>query len=198
MRKTILSIALTLMCSTGVLADDITIVPGETFTLDISMDNEEPVCAWQATVILPEGIELMKKGTSYNVSLSERHTARYSLMVSPSKDKTNEYTILVYSLSLVPLKGNSGVVATLKLHASDDYQGSSTIQVVNLSQSSLDAKSLKVADQSHTIIADASSIETVRAKDLKGKQVFNLNGELVSKPASRFIYVVDGKKVLVK
>ncbi len=198
MKKAILSIALTLICSMRVLADDITIVPGETFTLDICMENEEPVCAWQATVILPEGIELVKNGTSYEVSLSERHTARYSLMVSPHKNKPNEYTILVYSVSLVPLKGNSGPVATLKLHASDDYQGSSTIQVVNQSQSSLDAKSLKVADQKHTIIADANSIETVRAKDLKGKQVFNLNGEPVSKPASRFIYVVDGKKVLVK
>ena len=198
MRKTILSIALTLMCTLSVMAEDITIVPGETFTLDICMENEEPVCAWQATVILPEGIELVKNGTSYEVSLSERHTARYSLMVSPRKGKPNEYTILAYSVSLVPLKGNSGAVATLKLHASDDYQGSSTIQVVNQSQTSMDAKSLKVADQSHTIIADASSIETVRVKDLKGKQVFNLSGEPVSKPTSRFIYVVDGKKVLVK
>lgn len=198
MIKTILSIAIALFCSLNMAADDITIVPGETFTLDICMENEEPVCAWQATVILPEGIELVKHGTSYEVSLSERHTARYSLMVSPRKGKSNEYNILVYSVSLVPLEGNSGPVATLKLHASDDYQGASTIQVVNQSQSSLDAKSLKVADQKHTIIADASSIETVRAKDLKGKQVFNLSGEPVSKPASRFIYVVDGKKVLVK
>ena len=198
MRKNILFIAFALFASLNVMADDITVVPGETFTLDINMDNADEVCAWQATVVLPEGIELVRKGTSYAVSLSDRHAPSYGVQVFRKSSTSNEYTIIAYSASLVPLTGNSGSVATLTLRASTNYKGSSTIQVVNQSQSSRQAKSTKIADKSHTIISDATAIETISIDKLKGKEVFNLSGQRVSKPTSRFVYIVDGKKVLVK
>jgi hypothetical protein len=198
MRKKLLFIAFALFASLNVLAQDIKVVPGETFTMDISMDNEEEVCAWQAKVVLPEGIDLVRKGTSYAVKLSDRHSPKYSLQVFRNSENSNEYTIIAFSTSLSPLSGNSGAVATLTLRASTNFNGESTVHVINQSQSTMKGKSLKVSDKSRTIISDATAIETINADALKGKEVFNLSGQRVTKPTSRFVYIVDGKKVLIK
>ena len=198
MRKKLLFFAFALIASLTMQAQEIKVVPGEIFTLDISMDNEEEVCAWQATVVLPEGIEFARKGGDYGIKLSEHHPTRYSLQVFRSTEKSNEYTIIAYNTSLNPLKGNSGTLATLRLRASESYSGESMIQVINQSQSTTKAKSLKVGDKSHTIVSDATAIETINADALKGKEVFNLSGQRVTKPTSRFVYIVDGKKVFVK
>ena len=199
MRKKLLFIAFALFAALNVMAqDNIKVVPGETFTLDISMDNTEEVCAWQAKVILPEGIDLVRNGSFYAVKLSDRHSPKFSIQVFRSSENSNEYTIIAFNTSLVPLTGNSGTVATLRLRAASTYSGESTIQVVNQSQSSMKGKSLKVSDKSHTIISDATAIETINADALEGKEVYNLNGQRVTKPTSRFVYIVDGKKVFIK
>ncbi len=198
MRKKLLFFAFALIASLNVMAQDIKVVPGETFTLDISMDNEEEVCAWQAKVVLPEGIELVRKGSFYSVKLSDRHSPKCSVQVFRNSENSNEYTIIAYSSSLSPLSGNSGPVCTLTLRASKSFNGEKEVKVINQSQSTLKGKSLKVNDKSHTIISDATAIETINADDLKGKEVFNLSGQRVAKPTSRFVYIVDGKKVLIK
>lgn len=160
MRKTLLFVAFALMATLHVGAQDIKVVPGEPFTFDLSMDNAETICAWQATVVLPAGIELAERGSSYAVSLSDRHAQGSSARVVQNQERKNEYTIIAFNSSLTPLSGNSGPVATLTLLASADFSGSATIQVVKQKQSTTKAKSLKIGDKNINIVADTTAAGT--------------------------------------
>ncbi len=44
----------------------------------------------------------------------------------------------------------------------------------------------------------STSIDRVDAQTLTGKEIYNLSGQRVSKPSQRGIYIVDGKKIMVK
>lgn len=197
MKKVFLFAAFALLAMLNARADDIKVVPGETFTLEINLDNANDVCAWQATVTLPEGIELVKTGEEYAVALSPRHGGNYSLIVRPVAKESNQYLLVAFSPSLKALEGHNGTVATLTLRASKDYKGSSVLNVVGQTQASKSGEGTKTADKAHVIIADATGIDTVNASYLQNREVYNLNGQRVAK-LSKGVYVVDGKKVFVK
>ncbi len=193
MKKLLFLAGFALFSMLNARADDIKVVPGETFTLEINLDNANEVCAWQATVALPEGIELVENGTK----LSSRHGDSYSLIVRPLAKETNQYLLVAFSPSLKALEGHSGTVVTLTLRASKDYKGSAVLNVVNQTQASKTGEGTTTADKSHVIIADATGIDTVNASYLQNREVYNLNGQRVSK-LSKGVYVVDGKKMFVK
>ncbi len=44
----------------------------------------------------------------------------------------------------------------------------------------------------------STAIDRVDAQTLTGKEIYNLSGQRVSKPSQRGIYIVDGKKIMVK
>lgn len=197
MKKILLFASFALLAMLNARADDIKVVPGETFTLEINLDNANDVCAWQATVALPEGIELVKANDSYAVSLSPRHGNSYSLIVRPVAKESNQYLLVAFSPSLKALEGHSGSVATLTLRASKEYKGSSVLNVIGQTQGNKRGEGTTTADKAHVIIADATGIDTVNASYLQNREVYTLSGQRVSK-LSKGVYVVDGKKVFVK
>lgn len=110
-------------------ADKITLKPGETVDLAISLKNAQATSGYQFDLVLPEGFTLAKDGSKFACTLSGRHNG-HAAKINNSADRT--YTVAVYSLASKALTGNDGVVCTFRLEASSEVAyGSHTAAIQN-------------------------------------------------------------------
>ncbi len=110
-------------------ADKITLKPGETVDLAISLKNAQATSGYQFDLVLPEGFTLAKDGSKFACTLSARHNG-HAVKINNSADRT--YTVAVYSLASKTLTGNDGVVCTFRLEASSEVAyGSHTAAIQN-------------------------------------------------------------------
>ena len=166
MKKNILTIAAFLFSVLSVFADnisvpDVTIVPGTTTTLSISLDNTETnLVSFQMDLTLPDGITINKAGCS----LSSRFTDE-DQELTIGKQGDNVYRLTSTSFALTPISGTSGQIVTLSLTASADC-GSGTATLSNIrfvtSQSeklTLDDTSFNMTIRTTGITLDKTSLQ---------------------------------------
>ena len=82
-------------------------VAGEEVTVELRMNNMEPIVGLQTTFTLPVGIEYVD-GSFAPTERASSHTAMASV-----SDK--QLTLILYSSKNTPIEGNDGVVATFRL-----------------------------------------------------------------------------------
>ena len=80
---------------------------GEEVTVELRMNNMEPIVGVQTTFTLPAGIEYVD-GSFASAERASSHTAMASV-------RDNKLTLILYSLNNTPVSGNDGVVATFRL-----------------------------------------------------------------------------------
>ena len=80
---------------------------GEEVTVELRMNNMEPIVGVQTTFTLPAGIEYVD-GSFAPAERASSHTAMASV-------RDNKLTLILYSLNNTPVSGNDGVVATFRL-----------------------------------------------------------------------------------
>ena len=124
MKKNILSIAAFLFSMLSAYADnisvpDMNIVPGETATMGISLNNTATnLVSFQMDLTLPEGITINKA----SCSLSSRFTDE-DQELTIGKQGDNVYRLTSTSFALTPISGTSGEIITLSLSASATSTG---------------------------------------------------------------------------
>ena len=105
--------------------EDFDIAPGETKTLDIILENEDPVSSLQFDITFPTGL-------SYVENSLERVTSRitrtsHSIVAAKQKESVYRMGILSTSSEMAnsAVKLNEGALLRIKVKADIDYKGSS-------------------------------------------------------------------------
>lgn len=103
--------------------EDFTTAPGQTKTLEILLNNEDPISSLEFIVTLPEGLTYKENSLAKVTS----RVTRSSHSVGASKRSDNEIKVVMLSTSSSnansPVKGNSGAILTIDVEAANDYKG---------------------------------------------------------------------------
>ena len=144
MKKSILTIAVFLFGILSAVADnisvaDVTIMPGETATVGICLNNTETnLLSFQMDLTLPEGISVNKAGCS----LSSRFTDE-DQELTIGRLSNGDIRLTSSSFSLTPIAGTSGEIIILSLTAAANSQGgTATISNIRFVTSDLERLTL--------------------------------------------------------
>lgn len=193
-----------------VTAENIKAEPNDSATLIISMDGATDIAAVaQFVITLPEGVEVIEGEDEDGVvaPLFERGDMLLkSEQVRVTKTSTGVYGVQIFHLSNRPFKAANGTVLTLpiKIGTLADGQYKGTLTDIGFYIDDKNAISGTKAngfldDTEFTITVDhTTAISKVSADDLANGKVFNLKGQKVNSVKSGGVYVVNGKKVVVK
>ena len=97
------------------------IVPGDTKTISLNLDNENVYRGFQTDVILPEGLSIAKNSNnSLAISLSNRAS---SFTLSSNEIGERTMRLVGYSAQYESISGNSGTLINIQVKASSDFAG---------------------------------------------------------------------------
>ena len=173
---------------------------GEKKVVEVLLDNpERTFSSLQFDLCLPEGIEVVAGEDGRSVLLSEdRRASQHSLLSAGIGD--GSLRVLAYSGSKHEFSGNSGRVMAVTVQASPDLaDGVYELSLENIELATLDAISCTPASRSTMItVGGATGIGEVNIEDSGSGVIYDLQGRRVEQITSPGIYIVNGKKVLVK
>lgn len=111
------------------LLSDFSVSQGETKVLQVLMNNVDPICAFQFTLMLPDGVSLPKDSDG-NFMISLDRTSDTSPAVN---FLDNVYYVAYFSPSNTPFRGNSGAICNLTLHVDENIEiGKLQIDISNI------------------------------------------------------------------
>ena len=100
------------------------------------------------------------------------------------------------------LPAGSGAIGHFEVRVPADFEGPATVTFKDVVYTDKDGNSVDAPDFTAQLVKVSTEISTaidrVDAQTLTGKEIYNLSGQRVSKPSQRGIYIVDGKKIMVK
>ena len=106
--------------------EDFDIAPGETKTLDIILENEDPVSSLQFDIYFPDGLTYVEGSLERNTSRLTRTS--HSILAVKQGDGKGYYRMGILSTSSEmansSVKGNNGTLLRIKVTADNDYKGS--------------------------------------------------------------------------
>lgn len=124
--------------------EELLMMPGETRSVSIMLDNEEAYTAFQCVLYLPNGF------TATNFALTSRKNSNHTLTVSTQPD--GSMRLLSYSLMLKTYSSNSGALVTFDVTASEDFTGTATMNLRNTVFTTEDGVENDLADEECTVI----------------------------------------------
>lgn len=97
------------------------IVPGDTKTISLNLDNENVYRGFQTDIVLPEGLSIVKNANnSLAISLTNRASA-FGLSSNEVGDRT--LRLLGYSAQYETISGYNGALVNIQVKASSDFKG---------------------------------------------------------------------------
>ena len=106
--------------------EDFALAPGETKTLDIILENEDPVSSLQFDIYFPDGLTYVEGSLERNTSRLTRSS--HSIVAAKQGDGKGYYRMGILSTSSEmansSVKGNNGTLLRIKVTADNDYKGS--------------------------------------------------------------------------
>ncbi|MCR5433692.1 MAG: hypothetical protein K6F20_04780 [Bacteroidaceae bacterium] len=128
---------------------------GDTFTLPVSLINEDEISAMQFELSLPDGVSVT------SAALTDRkndHTIGYKQAAN------GNYQFTVFSGASKAFSGNEGVVANISLSVSNSMAaGNYTIQLKNIELTTTAASGINPTDQSATL-----TVSNIKLGDVNG------------------------------
>lgn len=128
---------------------------GNTFTLPVSMTNEDEITAMQFELSLPDGVSVVSAALT---GRKNDHTIGYKQAAN------GNYQFTVFSGSSKAFSGNEGVVANISLSISNSMAaGNYTIQLKNIELTTTAASGINPTDQSATL-----TVSNIKLGDVNG------------------------------
>lgn len=172
-------------------ADAISLIPGETRTINIMLDNDLDYSAFQLDLTLPEGL------TASNFALTDR-AGGHAFDVSAIDD--SKLRALCYSPELETINGHEGALLTFDVTAMAQVTGNIIVDAIEL-----------VTDGCQTVEMGAFNIqvnnsstvnEVVNGKAVAHVEYFNVAGQQIAMPTSGITIIVttytDGTRSTTK
>ena len=108
--------------------EDFDIAPGETKTLDIILDNEDPVSSLQFDILFPKGLTYVEGSLEKVTSRITRSSHSIMAVSQPSANDNAQYRMGFISTSSAmsnsSVKGNEGALLRIQVKADYNYTGS--------------------------------------------------------------------------
>ena len=108
--------------------EDFDIAPGETKTLDIILDNEDPVSSLQFDILFPKGLTYVEGSLEKVTSLITLSSHSIMAVSQPSDNDNAQYRMGFISTSSAmsnsSVKGNEGALLRIQVKADYNYTGS--------------------------------------------------------------------------
>ena len=172
-------------------AGDISLMPGNTRTVSIALDNEMLYSAFQLDLTLPEGL------TAGNFRLTDRAGSHVFNVNTLANGKTRA---LCYSPTLAAIRGNEGALLTFDVTATAKIDGS--IRVDGIELVTADCKSVLLDGFAINVNTATSINEISNGKAIDHVDYFNVAGQRIERPESGIILVVttytDGTRSTAK
>ena len=100
----------------------VNVVPGESKTITLNLDNSQIFRGFQTDIELPEGLKIASKSNgNFDISLTDRGSSSFS--VSSNLMSDGSVRILGYSTQGESIKGNQGALVRISVRASSDFSG---------------------------------------------------------------------------
>lgn len=152
------------------------ILPGESKTLTVDMTNTDGIAFLQFYIDLPEGLETDGEGKTWFVRNEERIKGK-SLEVLKRTD--TRYEVLLFGFPLSPIAGNEGVVFSLKVKATADYDTKGKIRIASLKGGTDEAGSKDVVTVGET------GLYTGEFSNLQVQPLIQLDAETIKQDAGK-------------
>ena len=102
--------------------EPVNVVPGESKTITLNLDNSQVFRGFQTDIELPEGLKIASKSNgNFDISLTDRGSSSFS--VSSNLMSDGSVRILGYSTQGESIKGNQGALIRISVRASSDFSG---------------------------------------------------------------------------
>lgn len=100
----------------------VNVVPGDSKTITLNLDNSQVFRGFQTDIELPEGLRITSKSNgNFDISLTDRGSSSFS--VSSNLMSDGSVRILGYSTQGESIKGNQGALVRISVRASSDFSG---------------------------------------------------------------------------
>ena len=100
----------------------VNVVPGESKTITLNLDNSQVFRGFQTDIELPEGLKIASRSNgNFDISLTDRGSSSFS--VSSNLMSDGSVRILGYSTQGESIKGNQGALVRISVRASSDFSG---------------------------------------------------------------------------
>ena len=102
--------------------EPVNVVPGESKTITLNLDNSQVFRGFQTDIELPEGLKIASKSNgNFDISLTDRGSSSFS--VSSNLMSDGSVRILGYSTQGESIKGNKGALVRISVRAASDFSG---------------------------------------------------------------------------
>ena len=102
--------------------EPVNVVPGESKTITLNLDNSQVFRGFQTDIELPEGLKIASKSNgNFDISLTDRGSSSFS--VSSNLMSDGSVRILGYSTQGESIKGNQGALVRISVRAASDFSG---------------------------------------------------------------------------
>lgn len=185
--------------------NEIKTVTNGTANLTISLDATELPQAASLNIHLPEGVTIAQEDGEYDYKKGDLVQKKADIRLTDIDDYVR---LQVINTDALLFKGMNGTIATLPLVIGNLQDGSYEGYIDVIKIANHDAQPIKGSRPDKTlepvkfsIVVDntATGINGIQADELaKAGKVFNLQGQRVNNTKQGGLYIVNGKKVIVK
>ena len=175
----------------------------EEVTLSFNMKNTAAICGFQFDLYLPEGFSVVKKSSGKidsKLTDARRPEDDDDRTLKAETQEDGAIRFLCGTLDTLCFTGNDGGLLTLKVKlAADLTSGEYPITLKEMTLTEVDIrKSYKTAYQEYTVkVTETTGIRGINVSS-KDEVIYDLSGRRTNKPQQKGIYIVDGKKVVIK
>ena len=177
---------------------DMTINPGETKEVQLLMTNTGTVAATQGNIRLPAGLSFVTKSNDKaDVRNIDDRSEDFTLLCQIQKDGSLSFAH--YSGDGFSYEGNTGGIFTFKIKADETATaGTYSITLSNVVLS-IDGVGYDIPDRTSSLtVTGTNEISNVSVNE-NDKNYYTLDGhQLQGKPTQKGVYIVNGRKVVIK
>ena len=179
--------------NTALAVEPVTVNTGEASVIEVNISNATAMTALQFNLSLPSGITLTDDGEACGIEY-KNVISGHKMSVLPLA--SGDYLVVLYNIYRYPFK--DGALLTIPVIAGENSE-TATASLYNIRMSTPDAVSYKCEGASFkvTVNAPTTGVDEVKAENGEVKTVYDLQGREVENPTTG-IYIINGKKVLVK
>lgn len=145
------------------------IVPGDTKTISLNLDNENVYRGFQTDIVLPEGLSIVRNtNNSLAISLTNRASS-FALSSNEVGDRT--LRLLGYSAQYETISGDNGALVNIQVKASSDFKGG-YVQLKNTIFSNENNQDVSMDDSQVLVLTKEQNLISVADGELtagKGK-----------------------------
>lgn len=185
-------------------AEDLTMGRGVQAPLNINLTNSTGnYTALAFKLVLPPGVTIVQEDGRIPYRLSQRFTDNMQpcyVVEAGSDEAGTAYLVMSASPAISTITGNSGLLLTLPLIASEDAAiGTCTGKLQAITFADVNAEEYAFDDTAFTIHLNENTAVTEVHADVQEQAgaIYNLAGQRVTHP-TQGIYIINGKKIAVK